>query len=172
MPPQPPKQDSSRKWLWVLGLCIGIPCLMGTLGFVGCMGYAVYVGNAGPETMAVTGSRVKRPHLEKIKALGLLEEGEKILWFYSDAMVDPTEGMYFCTDRKVVVYGSQYDNSQPTFPYDTITDAVLSPGQGFLVDSMITITLDDGSEVAFPVSTEAGGDAQFHEAIVERMAGE
>ncbi len=101
--------------------------------------------------------------MSTIRGLNLLEDGEQIRFFYSDAILDITDGMYFFTDRKVVVYGSGLENPAIITPYSMIAAIELAFDDSFFNDSLITLTLVDDTYVSFPVSSESGGDKPFTE---------
>jgi hypothetical protein len=70
----------------------------------GIIGFVSYIGAKGPDTKAYTGNELPSKYLAIVNELALLEPGEQIRFFYSDAMTDIKDGFYFVSDRKVVVY--------------------------------------------------------------------
>ncbi len=125
----------------------------------------VFIGTTGPDIKAVPGSNMRSDEMKVINSLGLLEPGEQILYFYSDALLTIEAGMYFCTDLKVVVY--REDAAEPTISatYDEIVDITAEFDDSFFVDSMFYLDLEDGSTILFPVSSEAGGDRRFFDSL-------
>ena len=109
-PPFPPTPVRSRLPTWAK-LLIGF-ALAATLGVVLLCSGVIYLGLRAPATRALTGSQLPKRHLETIRRLELLDEGERIRYFYSDGWLSIEDGMYFFTDRKVVVYGSDFEPGQ------------------------------------------------------------
>lgn len=148
-------------WAWTL--IIG--AIVVALVVVAVCGGLIWLGARAPETHAVSGSQMRRDHMSTINSLGLLDPGEQIRWFYSDATVDITDGMYFLTDRKVVIYASELQPPSIIVPLERIVQVRSNPGQSWMNDSTIWLELDDGSEVQFPVAIEQGGDKKFVDAL-------
>jgi hypothetical protein len=167
-PGQPPASGGVGKAiLWIavgLGACILLPCC-------GFLGWAAYLGAYGPETSVYTGNEVPARFMKVMKTVGALENGETILYFYSDAMADIRDGFYFVSDRGVAVY-SDVTGEEPLIkiPFDQIVDAELTRDESFFVDSEITLELKDGRPVSFPVSSEGDKDERFFEAIQNGMS--
>jgi hypothetical protein len=91
----PPRRGGSNVLLWVL---------VGAGGFFalacgGCFLWVVYLGTHAPETSVYTGNRVPNEYREIMKEVGALEEGEKILFFYSDALANIRNKFYFVSDK-------------------------------------------------------------------------
>jgi hypothetical protein len=143
---------------------------MAVMVCAGILGALMYMGTVGPETSVYAGNQVPKRYVETMKSVGALEQGETILYFYSDAMTDIRNGFYFVSDRKVAVY-SQDAGGEPltVVRFDEIADLDISRTDTFFEDSVITIELEDGRPVSFPVSGEADGDQRFFEAIQDRM---
>ena len=125
----------------------------------------VYIGTVGPDTFIVSGQQMNERFVTTIQDLEVLEEGEQILFFYSDALLDIEEGFYLLTDRKVLVYSAEW--VEPAIPvrFDEIEDLDVVYDESFFVDSRIMITLKNGDYVTFPVSSEQGGDKKFFAAL-------
>ncbi len=148
-------------WVWLLIIIGGGGLLM---SFTCCVGL-IYLGTVSPKLGVVPGNSVREEHLDTINELGLLDEGESIQLFYSDAVVDIRDGMYFLTDGKVVVYNRSLAEPTTIVPIERITDMDVTYDDSFWNDSQIQLTLDDGEEVWFPVSSDGGGDQRFYEKL-------
>ena len=144
------------KFLIVLGV-------MAVLLVVGAVVFFWYVGTYGPATRVAPGRQVARQHVETLREIGLLEEGETLQWFYSDALLDIKGGAYIATDRKLAAYNSQWAEPAVVAPYDRITDLSMTDGEGMFFDSVLEVTLDDGTAITIPLATEGGGDRSFYE---------
>ena len=126
------------------------------------IGWLVVLVKRSPETYVVPGAQIAERHLREIDELGILAEGEEILLFYSDALIDLTEGMYLATDRRLVLYDDEWEQPLLSAPFDSIQDVQAEWDSSFLVDSRLSVTLANGEVWAFPVSSEGGGDRWFY----------
>lgn len=163
--PEPRRQGVPRIVWWLVGGGAAFVVLV-------CGGLAaglMYIGVYGPETSVYTGNRVPKHFIDTAKSVGALEEGEELIYFYSDAMSDIRDGFYFLSDRKVAVY-SELAGASPltTVAFEEIEDVELFRDDSFFVDSEITIHLTDGRLVSFPVSSEFDRDEDFFDAIRDR----
>lgn len=161
----PPPRRGMPAWGWVL-LIVGGALL---LSCCSCLGIFVYIGAKGPDIAVYAGNQVPQKFTDIIDDTGVLEPDEKILFFYSDAMIDITEGFYLVTDRKVVTYSSAVSPHETLVPYADIASADIYRDTSFFNDSQIELTLKDGSIVSFPVSSEFDRDVSVHEAIEQRI---
>ena len=162
-----PTRKSGNGVVWaVLGTVAG-------LIFLACGGVLagiMYLGFYAPETSVYTGNQVPRRFIDTAKEVGALDDGETILYFYSDALTDIRDGFYFVSDRRVVIYSEATgDTSLTAIRFDEIDDLELFRNESFVEDSQITIFLKSGELVSFPVSSEYGRDQDFYDAIRDRM---
>jgi len=153
--------------LWVLvgfGVLVLLPCC-------GLFGWLAYIGSYGPETSVYTGNEVPARFLDVMKDVGALEPGEKLLYFYSDALTDIRGGFYFVSDRGVVIY-SEAAGDEPLvrIAFEEIAEADLGREESFFIDSEITLELKDGRPISFPVSSEGSKDVRFFESIEDGIA--
>lgn len=128
-----------------------------------------YIGTVGPETSVYTGNEVPKRFSDTMREVGALDEGEQILYFYSDALGDIRSGFSFVSDRKVAIYSKDATTPLTIVAFDQITELELHRDTSFLEDSVITLLLQDGSPVSFPVSSEMDRDEQFFEAIQQHV---
>lgn len=160
-------KSSRLSWGWVLSLgCGGTTLVVGGVVFM----LLVYVGIYGPETSVYTGNRIPARFMKTIESVGALEDDETILYFYSDALTDIREGFYFVSNRKVVIYSEGTGRSPlNSISFEEIAEVELYRNEAFYEDSEITLLLQDGEVVSFPVSSENDRDQQFFEAIRDRL---
>ena len=163
MPQVPTPGDSPGLSKWIIG-CLVVARFAGAVPVIGI----VYVGIVTPPIEVLSGAQLPQRFASTIRDLGLLESDEQIIYFYSDAIIDITEGFYLLTDRKVVVYSTLYDEPAILVPFSDISKLDVEFDESFLTDSMIWITRENDSTVSFPVSSEKGGDKQFYEALEAR----
>jgi hypothetical protein len=131
-----------------------------------CSG-VIYLGMVTPETRALAGSQMTKRNLDIIRELGLLDEGERIRYFYSDGMLSIREGMYFFTDDKIVVYGQDLDPEATVVAYEDVADISADFSDSWLIDGTIWVELSDGTPLAMPISSEAGLDELFYDSLVD-----
>jgi hypothetical protein len=144
----------------------------GALAMLSCGGllaFLVHVGSVGPDTKVYTGNEVPARFTDTLRELALLEPGEQIRYFYSDALKDIRDGCYFVSDRKVAVYKRDAATPATLVKFDQIADAQLAASGSTWTDGSITLTLNDGQTVGFPVSSEQGRDKQFLKAIQDQV---
>ena len=155
-----PEKEGSRmpKWLWTVG---------GVFAFlaVALVGLLVYAFIVGPDIEVVPGAQVPQRFLSKIRALDLLEPGEQVRFFYSDAFLNIEEGFYLFTDRKVVVYKKEYEQPAVVVLFSEIKDMDIEFSGSTWEDSHVYLILANQSVVSFPVSNEGGGDKRFYESL-------
>jgi hypothetical protein len=159
--------SSIGKWVLILLLVFGglfVLCCVG--GFAGL----AYLDAEGLDTKVVSGEQIPSKHMHAIRVLGLVDPGETILHFYSDAILDLSGGAYLATDKRIVLYDDEWPKPKIVIPYDQIelVEVVQSQNE-FFEDSVFTIHVADGQFYTFPISAEAGGDARFLQTI-EKMA--
>ena len=164
-PPQPPRSSSTVKWLVIGAIVLGVPV------FALCTA-ATYVVTFGPDTKVLPGRQVPARFLAEIRRLELLEPGEQIQYFYSDALVNVENGLYLLTDRRVILYSSDLDEPAIHIPFSDISDVEIDYSGSWVDDSLITLTLVDDSVVFFPVSMEGGGDKKLYEALMKSWEAE
>ena len=132
---------------------------------VGVVLVFIIVRMMGPDTFVIAGPQVPKHYKDHIHKLGLLAPGEELRFFYSDAFFNIRNGMYLLTNKKLVVYSDSYDPPAVIVPFDEIRDVGVDFGDSQWNDSVVKITLRDGQQVWFPLSTEREGDRDFLEAL-------
>ncbi|MCG8405611.1 MAG: hypothetical protein MI923_10480 [Phycisphaerales bacterium] len=163
-PPPPRRTGLSPAAKVLIGVGIGV----GVMVFV-VFSILAYIGMKGPDTKVVPGRQLPARFVSEIQGLNLLEQREQIEFFYSDALMDIKDGFYLLTDRKVIIY-SQYYYGDPAWviPFSEIADLSVNYDDSFWADSLISITLTDETVATFPVSSEAGGDKRFYNALMKK----
>jgi hypothetical protein len=142
------------------------------LGSIACLiaGAVMYIGEVAPETSIYTGRQVPKRYLSTVSDLKLLQEDEQIRYFYSDALLDIKDGLYFVTDRNLVIYSSEWEEPAEVMPLTDIIKLDVEYDESFFEDSTVYIETIQGMEISFPLSSEKGLDKKFVEAIREKMA--
>ena len=120
-----------------------------------------YFAYSSPETYIYSGHQVPRKFLHEIRSLDLLEEDEKIKYFYSDAIFNIKEGMYFVPGRNITLYSEKWKKPVTIIKLENITKIDVEYDDTFWTDSFVSIETKDGLEVSFPLSSEKGRDKKF-----------
>lgn len=149
------------KALKIIGISIGSIVAIGFIGLV-------VLGSLGPETYVYLGHQVPKKYISEIRSLGLLSEDEKIKYFYTDALVDIKDGLYFITDRNLVLYCADWDEPDTIIDFKEIIKLEAEYDDTFLNDSVIYVETKSGLQVSFPVSSERGRDKDFVEFISQK----
>jgi hypothetical protein len=130
----------------------------------------VVIGTFGPDTAVYPGRQLPKRFLSTIESLNLIAKDEKIRYFYSDGLIDIKTGMYFVTDRTLVLYSSEWAEPKIIIPLTNITSMEVEYDDSFFGDSMVFVTTRSGEEFTFPVSSEKGLDKKFIQAIQEKAS--
>jgi len=146
------------------GILIGCGALV-ALVILGMAAFIV-MASYGPETFVVSGRQLPNRYLKTLKGLGLLEDGEKVAFFYSDAFMDIRSGLYFTSDKKVAAYCKDWDPPAISVPLDSIIDLSFEQNDSFWEDSVIWIRSNEEAEFSILVSSEGGGDERFYEYLL------
>lgn len=168
--PGPPPKDGSGRKIAVIILTIFL-VFFGLFVLVCAVGgwFLWQVEDKGPGTSVVSGAQMKDHHVAIIEELGLLESGEEIQHFYSDALIDIRDGMYFLTNRHLILYKKSWRTPAVIIPYRQITSVDYTDSDSWLIDSTFVVTTEDEDVYTFPVSIEGGGHHRYYEIISDRM---
>ncbi|MBI1292843.1 hypothetical protein GC173_16645 [bacterium] len=175
-PPGPPpeKPKGSRSVVWVCGI-LGVGCLLPiVLTCIGLMFFGFYIETAGPGVSAMEGNKVTPGVRKDLKELKLLGPEDRVIWFYSDGLVSAKEGMYFFTDKDLVLYSQAWQTPEVRIPLADITDLTFTASPGWPDDSMVLVEVKDDEVHTFPLSAEEGKDQVYFEALeraVQRARG-
>ncbi len=124
----------------------------------------------GPDTAVYPGDQVPEKYLETLQSLQLLQEDEQVQFFYSDAMFDIKNGLYFVTDKHLVLYSSAWDDPERIIPFEEIAFLDIEYDDSYWNDTMASVTTTSFVEVSFPISSEDGLDKIFVKAIREHLS--
>lgn len=148
----------------VIAIVILGACTAG-LGLV----WLFYLGSVGPEIYVVSGQQITKAQSAIIEELGLLDDSERIRFFYSDALTDIKEGMYLVTDRKLVLYNENWVEPRLVAPFASIKDVQLDRNESFFEDSLLNVMLENGETWTLPLSSERGNDKVFYEYLASKI---
>lgn len=122
----------------------------------------IIIGTFAPETHVYLGQQVPKKYKSAMKKLDLLEEGEKIKYFYSNGLTSIKSGLYCITDKKLIIYCDAWEEPKILIDFLDITHLSFEKDSSFLGDSYIYLITNKGDEIQFPVANEKGRDQLFY----------
>lgn len=120
-----------------------------------------------PASYVYLGRQVPKEYVQELRDLGLLYYGEEIQYFYSIGFPDIRDGLYFVTDKKLVVYDNEWEKPDIVVRFNQIRDLEIIRSENLLIDSNIIVSTDD-FQFEFPVSIEKNRDLAFFEYLVKK----
>jgi hypothetical protein len=112
-----------------------------------------------PESGAIPGGQMRAESVALLQAEGLLEEGERVVYYYDFSMsMDDSESCFF-TDRKVVYHREDLDN---IIPWERVAD--IDDWEDF--GTVIEVSSDDGRYLKCEIAALNDGEA-FLSALLE-----
>ncbi len=133
---------------------------IGTIIVIGVIA-VIIIGSICPETYIYLGHQVPKKYLSEIRSIDLLESDDKIKYFYTDAMFDIKNGMYFVTDRNLVLFCNDWEEAGIIIFLDKIVRVDVEYDESFFNDSLVYVETTTGFEVCFPLSSDHGRDKDF-----------
>jgi len=122
----------------------------------------------GPETFVVAGKQLPSRYLNTLRNLELLDKDERVAFFYSDALMNIKDGLYFVSDKKIAAYSKDWEPPAITADFDSIIELSFQQYDSFWDDSVIWIRTKDQTEFSILVSSEQGGDQRFHKHLLRK----
>ena len=148
----------------VLGLVLAIACpCMGAFGLLTIFGLGMESGYF-PDSKAVPGEKLSERSLRFLRAKGLIDEAEQVLYFYSGGVLDIEGDGSFFTDARVVRYYEDLVSGEfvsHSATYDAIASIEPELTDDWMGDSTIRVTRDDGEEILLAVCNDERGDREF-----------
>lgn len=141
---------------------------------ISVISFFIIVVAIGPDTSVIPGKYLKKEYVEFMKQEKLISPGEQIDYWYSDALVDFKSGFYFLTNKKVVIYSSDFYEPAIIIPYSDIVDIQVNQSLSTYENSEIILILKNGSSAFFPLSIENNMDRLFVQKLkdnYEKMQG-
>lgn len=122
-----------------------------------------------PEAEVISGKDLQDQYLDFVWEQEIVDRSEEIQYWYSDGVLDFTEGFYLFTDKKVVVFCDEWEEPASIISYSQIIDIEFEQNSSDLEDSQITLLLTDDYDydIHFPVASDNGGDQIFYDQLVE-----
>lgn len=154
MPVSARKPWWSKTWFKIL-IGLFVMCVLGCAGFFGVI---IYYSATGPDPWVVPGNQISSDIMQRIRALDLLEPDERIDFFYSGALRNLEDDLCLVTDRHVILYSRDWDEPELIIPIEDIVDTSATYSTSWFEDSILTLTLRDGSVTTVAASMQRGGD--------------
>lgn len=132
--------------------------ILGVVGFILISLLGLFV----PHTFIYLGDEMPKRYKREITKLGLVDEDETILYFYTDALFDIKDGMYFITTKKLVIYAQEWLEPATLIEFKDIDYLDIEYDDSFLDDSYVHLITHSGDEIWFPLSSERGRDKIFY----------
>lgn len=161
--PAPSRTGGIPLWLIVLLSVVGVLVVAVCGGLI----WLVASFSASPDTFVYTGNQVPPAFVEAAQDLGIVDPSEQVLFLYSDAMLDVKDAMYILTDQHLVLHNKAWSDPQRVIAFDEVVAVTASWSDDWLLDSMITVELSDGSFWTFPLSMENDTDHRFVEELCQ-----
>lgn len=120
------------------------------------------IGLLSPEAEVISGKQLNKKYSTFVYDEGIISPSESIIYWYSDGFLDFKGGFYFITKERVIVYSKDWETPTIDIPYNSITDIEFIQDSSFIVDSQISLYLNDETMVYFPISSDYNGDVKFH----------
>jgi hypothetical protein len=151
------REASHRKLYYALG---------GVGGALGAAFIVLFVAAAlGPEDEVIPGRQLKARYAREIEELGLLDKNEELAYFYSDAFYSIRNGLYFFTDRKVVLYNEDWEKAKIIVPYNAIVNIELVDGPK-AEKRRINIYQRPNTVLSIPLPDKGSGYRQYYDLLV------
>ncbi|NOJ03003.1 hypothetical protein F0236_04485 [Vibrio splendidus] len=115
-----------------------------------------------------TRDQIPESYLEKINELDLLETTEKVEYLYTDALFELEEGLYFVTNKHLVLFNQEWSPRGYIIPFESIRKVEIDYDYSYINDSIMTVrTLEH--VLSFPLSSNEGRDKLFMEYLSEMI---
>jgi hypothetical protein len=152
-------------------LAIACPCV-GGFGLLTVFGLGIESGYF-PDTKVVPGEKLSERTLRFLRERDLLGEEEQVIRFYSAGMFDVESDGSFFTDARVVRYFEDLEDLgdgklvSQSAEYDVIASIETEFADGWMADSTIRVTKEDGEEIELVVCNDEQGDREFAKRLQE-----
>jgi hypothetical protein len=141
---------------------------IGAIFFIGVF-TLMYIGANTPETFIYTKNEIPLKYRAQINSLSLLSDDEQIIYFYSDGLLNITDGLYMLTNEHLIIYVAEWDEPELIIQFSEIDYIDVEYDNSFLTDSYINIETEFGLMVEFPVSSEKGRDHEFFNYLKQKV---
>ncbi len=163
---QNPEYRAAPRWYYFVGIPLGVV----TLILFG-LGYLTMTG-AMPSTEVLAGKKVPQSEMETLLAEGIIDEHEKVEYFYSAGFSSIMEDGNVLTDRRVISYFKNEEGELVVYELyiPDIRNVELVEEGNYLKDSIYQVnSYDEDAWLQIVLSTESGGDVRFIEALRKKI---
>lgn len=161
-----PEYRVGSKWAYILG----IPSLVLLLCAIG---YGLLtMTDVLPSTKVLAGAEVSASDRQLLIDNGVLDDEERIEYFYSYGLSSILEGGSLLTDFGVTIYLANEENEIETYwmPFEDIASVELEEAGDWLNDAVYRVNgRDEGAWMMLQLSTEEEGDTEFIEALQQHL---
>ena len=123
----------------------------------------------GPETYVYQARHIPKRYLKQINKLELLEKDERIKYFYSDGLINIDEGMYFITDKNIVLYSKDWPEPKEIISFKDIANIEVQYSTSWIDDTWVMVGTNN-YDYEFPLSKERDGDEKFVEYLQQQVS--
>ncbi|EDM27547.1 hypothetical protein LNTAR_05526 [Lentisphaera araneosa HTCC2155] len=123
----------------------------------------------GPETYVYQARHIPKRYLKQIHKMELLEKDERIKYFYSDGLINIDEGMYFITDKNIVLYSKDWPEPKEIISFKDIANIEVQYSTSWIDDTWVMVGTDN-YDYEFPLSKERDGDEKFVEYLQQQVS--
>ena len=161
-----PDYKPPARWYAYVGIPLGIVLFLlialGTLTMTGAL----------PSTEVLAGARIPDNQVQTLLDEGIIEPGEQVEYFYSAGVASIMEDGTLFTDRRVISYFQQPDGELELYElyFPDISSIELVEQGDLLTDSIYQVNgPQEDTWLQVVLSTEAGGDVRFVEALQRKV---
>lgn len=161
----PPGRSWWRKIFLIVLFGLGGLAVIAYVAFI----WAIEVGRI-PDTVCIPGAELSEHAEDFLRDAGIIERDEKVLFYYSEGVFSFGEDGNLFTDQRIISYWEDEDTGERIVlagTYDQVVDIEFRQSDGLLESSTIVVTLADETTFALLVSSEEGGDRDFHQLLVK-----
>jgi len=154
------------RWYAFVGIPLGLIAIA-AIGFG-----ALTMTGAVPSTEVLPGDKLPRSEIQTLLSEGIVEEDEKIEYFYSAGLASILDDGNLLTDRRVISYFINDENELEVYELfiPNIRNVELVQQGNYLNDSVYQVnSYDEDVWLWIVLSTEAGGDVRFVEALRKKI---
>ncbi len=123
-----------------------------------------------PDSKAVTGEELPAEAISSLLESGIIREGEKIQYYYSEGLMSFVDFGNLFTNSRVISYEVDADTDKKNIysaVYSKITDIQFTKSENIIEDSVIEIHVKNQPGFILFISPEEGRDQLFYQKLVE-----
>lgn len=133
--------------------------------------YLLMSAGVMPDTKVVAGDSLPSEVVASLREEGIIQDGEKIQYYYSEDLFSFENYGNLFTETRVVSYETNEETGKRviySLPLAQVTDINFVKGESEFDDSIIEIFADNKHKFSLLVSREEDGDDKFYSSLVSR----